>query len=261
MWIGIISLFPEMFNILKNYGIIGKAYKKKLVKIKIWNPRDFAKNKHKKVDHKPYGGGSGMIMQIEPLYEAIKKASSETKGIKPKIIYLSPKGERLTQNNIQKICTYKKIILVCGRYKGIDERIIISKIDEEWSIGDYIVSGGEMPAMILIDSIVRLIPGVVNQPKSIKNDSFSYNLLDHPHYTSPQIFKNMKVPSILLSGNHGKIKTWKLKQSLGSTFLKRPDLFKKLKINKIQMKLLNEYLIEYLQKINKDFGIKKNDNR
>lgn len=248
MWIGIISLFPNMFDILKNYGITGKAYKKKIVKIKIWNPRDFSNNKHKKIDHKPYGGGPGMIMQVEPLYKAIKVACLETKGKKPKIIYLSPKGERLTQNNIHKIYTYKKIILICGRYKGIDERIIINKVDEEWSIGDYIMSGGEIPAMVLIDAIIRLIPGAVNQKKSIINDSFNNHLLDHPHYSVPKVFKNMQVPSILLSGNHKKINSWNLKQSIGDTFLKRPDLFKKLKINKIQKKLLNEYLAEYLEK-------------
>lgn len=244
MWIGIISIFPEMFDIIVKYGIIGKAFKKKLIDIKVWNPRDFSNKKNRKIDKKPYGGGAGMLMEAEPVHKAIK-AAMELKKNKVKTIYLSPKGKKINQDNIYNLLSNKNIILVCGRYKGIDERIILQDIDEELSIGDYIVSGGEIPAMVLIDAITRLIPGVLNKESSIKEDSFYYGLLDCPHYTKPKIYNNIKVPSILLSGNHKNIKRWKLKQSLGITFLKRPELFKKIKINKEKINLLIEYLDEF----------------
>lgn len=231
MIFGIITLFPKMFNAITNYGIVGKAISKKIVQIKIWNPRNFSDNKYRSVDSPPYGGGSGMLMKAKPLISSILEAKLYL-GKNTKVLYLSPQGKKLKQNNILYLSKTKKLILVCGRYKGIDERIIDLLIDEEWSVGDYILSGGELPAMILIDSITRLIPGVLKNTHSLIEDSFVSGLLDCPHYTKPYVLENKTVPKVLLSGNHKKIKNWKLQQSLGRTWLRRPDLLKKIFLNK-----------------------------
>lgn len=242
---GIITLFPNMFYAITNYGIVGKAYKNGLIKVKIWNPRDYTKNKNRTVDKKPYGGGSGLLMMVEPLRKTIKLAALEISNAK--IIYLSPKGKTINQKIISRLYSYKKLILICGRYKGIDERIITNDIHEELSIGDYIVSGGELPTMILIDAISRLIPGVLSKKSSITENSFFNNLLDCPHYTKPIEIEKDKVPSLLLSGNHEKIRKWRLKQSLGITWLKRPDLLEKVSLTQEQEFLLSEFLYEFYQ--------------
>ncbi|PPI86428.1 tRNA (guanosine(37)-N1)-methyltransferase TrmD [Candidatus Pantoea edessiphila] len=241
MWFGIISLFPDVFKIITNYGVISKGIKKGLIEIHVWNPRDFTRKKNYIVDDRPYGGGPGMVMMVQPLVDAITVAIAQAgKGVK--VVYLSPQGKKLDQKKAYNLLKYNsKFILVCGRYKGIDERVIEFKIDEEWSIGDYVLSGGELPAMIFIDTIARLIPGVLNTYESVEKDSFVNGLLDCPHYTRPSVSYGRKVPEILLSGNHDKIYRWRLKQSLGRTWLKRPDLFEQLVLNQEEIKLLIEF--------------------
>ncbi|QJC32246.1 tRNA (guanosine(37)-N1)-methyltransferase TrmD [Enterobacteriaceae endosymbiont of Donacia versicolorea] len=252
MLINIISLFPEMFQSIFNYGLINKSIKKKLLNINFFNPRDFTDNS--KVDAYIYGGGNGVILRAEPLIKSIYQAKLKMKN-NTKLIYLSPQGKKISISLIKRLLSYNNIILICGRYKGIDERIIQNFVDEEISIGDYIVSGGELPAMILIDILVRQIPGVLNHISSCYTDSFFNNgLLEAPNYTRPRVLQNLliqnKVPSILLEGNHQKIKEWRLKQSLGITWIKRPDLFKKKKLTKKEKILFNEFKNSYLKKNN-----------
>ncbi|XBC42144.1 MAG: tRNA (guanosine(37)-N1)-methyltransferase TrmD [Buchnera aphidicola (Meitanaphis elongallis)] len=243
--IGIISIFPEMFCTITNYGITRKAIQKGIMKLDIINPRDHTNNKHRNIDDRPYGGGSGMLMTAEPLKSAIEYTKSILKH-NTKVFYLSPKGSKLNQKKIITLSKMQHIILLCGRYKGIDERLIHSKIiDEEISIGDYILSGGELPAMVLIDTLCRLIPGSLGRQQSKKDDSFYHGLLDCPHYTRPKIFNNIKVPKILLSGNHQKIKIWRLKQSLGYTWIKRPDLLNNMVLTKEETILLEQFKKKY----------------
>ncbi|WWP00325.1 MAG: tRNA (guanosine(37)-N1)-methyltransferase TrmD [Candidatus Dasytiphilus stammeri] len=241
MWIGVISLFPQMFQAISNYGITSRAIKNGLLSIQYWNPRDFTFNKHKTVDDRPYGGGSGMLMMVQPLQDAIHAAKNSA-GNLVKVIYLSPQGRKLDQKGVNELAYLNKIILVCGRYEGIDERIINMEIDEEWSVGDYIVTGGELPAMILIDAITRLIPGAVGKDlQSVKEDSFFQGLLEYPHFTRPKILHGKSIPPVLLSGNHYKIKQWRMKQSLGRTWIRRPDLLKKFTFNQEHIDLLTEF--------------------
>lgn len=248
MWIGVISLFPEMFEIITHYGIVRKAIKNNLLNIHFWNPRKFTQNRHHKVDDRPYGGGPGMLMMIQPLFHAICDAKKKA-GAGVKIIYFSPQGQKLTHNNITQLLKTSKMILVCGRYEGIDQRFIDTEIDEEWSIGDYVLSGGELAAMVFIDVLVRFIPGSLSNPSSAQKDSFIEGLLDCPHYTRPSIFNGLKVPTILLSGNHVQIDRWRLKQSLGYTWLKRPEFLENITLNYEQMILLHEFQKEYFSNI------------
>lgn len=248
MWFGIVSLFPEMFQALK-VGITGRALKDQLLKVDFWNPRDFALDKHKSVDDHPYGGGPGMVMMAEPLQAAIqaaKKAASPS--LKPTVIYLSPQGRAFNQEAAAEFATKKSIILVAGRYEGIDERIIEQEIDEEWSIGDYILTGGELAAMVVIDAVSRLIPGTVGDEDSVTQDSLTTGLLKYPQYTRPENFEGSVVPKVLLSGHHKHIERWRLKQSLGKTWLKRPDLLEKMRLNNIELELLTEFIEEFLRK-------------
>lgn len=253
MWLGIITLFPEMFRIITDYGVVGKSIQRGDIRINFWNPRMFTQDQHQRVDDRPYGGGVGMLMTIKPLKEAINQARN-TLGDNAKVIYLSPQGKKFHQNFAKKlIYNNKKLIFVCGRYQGIDERIIITEIDEEWSIGDYILSGGELAAMVLIDVISRLCPNVLGNRESIESNSFSMyaGMLDCPQYTRPKIFDNMKVPSVLLSGSHQNINRWKLKQSLGRTWMKRPDLLNNVRLNDEEKVLLNEFKNEYFLSLKK----------
>ncbi|EKT59435.1 tRNA (guanosine(37)-N1)-methyltransferase TrmD [Providencia sneebia] len=244
MWIGVISLFPEMFRAITEYGVTGRAVKNGLLSVECWNPRDFTHDKHKTVDDRPYGGGPGMLMMVQPLKDAINTARTEA-GEGAKVIYLSPQGRKLSQDGVCELATNEKLILVCGRYEGIDERIIQTEIDEEWSIGDYVLSGGELPAMVLIDSVSRFIPGVLGHQASAQEDSFVDGLLDCPHYTRPEILDDMQVPDVLLSGNHAKINSWRMKQSLGRTWLRRPELLESLALTDEQRMLLTEFQNEY----------------
>lgn len=243
MWFGVISLFPEMFQALTEHGVSGRAVKQEKVTIKCWNPRDFAHDNYQTVDDRPYGGGPGMLMKIQPLQDAIQ-AAKQAAGEGAKVIYLSPQGRKLDQQGVLELAQQPKLILVAGRYEGIDERLIEREIDEEWSLGDFVLSGGELAAMTLMDAIIRLVPGVLNHEQSAQQDSFMEGLLDCPHYTRPEIYEGQVVPEVLLSGNHEKIRQWRLKQSLGRTWLRRPDLLENLELTKEQQRLLTEFLGE-----------------
>ncbi|CAN5416698.1 tRNA (guanosine(37)-N1)-methyltransferase TrmD [soil metagenome] len=239
MWIGVITLFPQMFVAL-DYGITGRAKEKGLVHIQYWNPRDATTNVHQTVDDRPYGGGPGMLMKYEPLRDTIRLAKQAAPK-SCKVIYLSPQGRKLDQQAVDTLVTESALIFVTGRYEGIDERVILSEIDEEWSIGDYVLSGGELPSMVIIDSIVRLLPGALGDVNSAKEESFINGLLDYPHYTRPEEIDGMKVPEVLLSGNHAAIKRWRLQQALGRTWLRRPDLLQQRQWTTEEQKLLTEF--------------------
>jgi len=241
MWFGIVSLFPEMFKAISEYGVTSRAVKNQLIDIKVWNPRDFTQDKHKTVDDRPYGGGPGMLMMVQPLKAAIDAAQKEA-GQKAKVVYLSPQGKTLTHQHVQEIAQNEKLILVCGRYEGIDERLIQSCVDEQWSVGDYVLSGGELPAMTLIDAVSRFVPGVLGKQESADQDSFADGLLDCPHYTRPEQLDGLKVPEVLLSGNHEKIRQWRLQQSLGRTWLYRPELLNDLALTDEQQALLDAFI-------------------
>ncbi|BAJ00929.1 tRNA (guanosine(37)-N1)-methyltransferase TrmD [Shewanella violacea] len=241
MRLGVVTLFPEMFRAVTDFGVTGRAVKNGLLELQTWNPRDFTHDKHNTVDDRPYGGGPGMLMMVQPLRDAIHAAKAAI-GDSAKVIYLSPQGRKLTQQGVEELVKSDSLILVCGRYEGIDERIIQTEVDEEWSIGDYVLSGGELPAMTLIDSVSRLVPGVLEKKASAKQDSFSDGLLDCPHYTRPESLDSLDVPAVLLSGNHEHIRRWRLQQSLGRTLLRRPDLLENLALTDEQTKLLNEFV-------------------
>jgi len=236
MKFNILTIFPEIFNVL-NHGVISKAFEKNL-SINCYDIRENAINKHGQIDGKPYGGGEGMLMMAQPLKETLSKISSKDRG---HVIYLSPQGKRLSQENVINYSTMKSLTLVCGRYEGVDQRFIDKYVDEEISIGDFILSGGEYAAICLIDAIARNLPGTVGNEDSIKNDSFSNGLLKGPAYTRPEIFEDIKVPDVLLSGNHSKINEWKTQKSLIQTYIRRPDLINELKLTKKQKKLLEEW--------------------
>ncbi|MBT0432613.1 tRNA (guanosine(37)-N1)-methyltransferase TrmD [Morganella morganii] len=244
MWIGVISLFPEMFLSITGYGVTGRAVKNGLISVDCWNPRDFTYDRHHTVDDRPYGGGPGMLMMVEPLRKAIHAAKAAA-GDNAKVIYLSPQGRKLDQQGVCELAANEKLILVCGRYEGVDERVIQTEIDEEWSVGDYVLSGGELPAMVLIDAVSRFVPGVLGHQASAKEDSFADGLLDHPHYTRPEVLDGMCVPPVLLSGNHAEIDRWRMKQSLGRTWLRRPELLESLALTDEQRMLLAEFQREY----------------
>ncbi|MBO6702937.1 MAG: tRNA (guanosine(37)-N1)-methyltransferase TrmD [Pseudomonadales bacterium] len=241
MWIGVISLFPEMFEAIEGSGITRRAIEGDLLELRIWNPRDFATDKHRTVDDKPYGGGPGMLMKVAPLKAAIEAAKTEA-GEHAKVIYLSPQGTPLTQAKLEEYAGSRELILVAGRYEGIDERLMKSVIDEEVSIGDYVLSGGELPAMVLIDGITRLLPGAVGDRESVEQDSFSSGLLDFPQYTRPETVDGLEVPEVLMSGDHEKIARWRKMQALGRTFERRPDLIDQQLLTDKEKQLLNEYL-------------------
>ncbi|WP_159655594.1 tRNA (guanosine(37)-N1)-methyltransferase TrmD [Vibrio atypicus] len=244
MWVGVISLFPEMFRSVTDFGVTGQAVKKGLLSIETWSPRDFTHDKHRTVDDRPYGGGPGMLMMVQPLRDAIQTAKQASPG-KTKVIYLSPQGRKLDQQGVEELATNENLLLICGRYEGVDERIIQSEVDEEWSIGDFVMTGGEIPAMTLIDSVSRFIPGVLGDFASAEEDSFANGLLDCPHYTRPEVLDGKEVPAVLMSGNHKDIRHWRLKQSLGRTWLRRPELLENLALTDEQEQLLAEFIKEH----------------
>jgi tRNA (guanine37-N1)-methyltransferase len=229
-----------MFRAISENGVTGRAIKNNLLSIQCWNPRDFTFDKHRTVDDRPYGGGPGMLMMVQPLRDAIMAAKQAAKeaGHEAKVIYLSPQGQRLDHSRARSLSSSDALILVAGRYEGIDERVIETLVDEEWSVGDYVLSGGELPAMILIDAVVRFVPGVLGHAQSAEQDSFAEGLLDCPHYTRPEVLDGKQVPSVLLSGDHEKIRLWRLKQSLLRTKQRRPDLLNNLALTDEQAKLL-----------------------
>ena len=239
MKIALITLFPEMFEALTDYGVSGRAVNQGLLEISSFNPRDFAEDVHSTVDDRPYGGGPGMVLMIEPLRRAISAAKEWIDG-EPLVVYLSPQGKVLQQASVNNMATEQSIILIAGRYEGIDERLIQLEVDQEWSIGDYVLSGGELPAMVLVDALIRQIPGALGHSESATQDSFADGLLDCPHYTRPDNYEELKVPDVLLSGNHEKIRQWRLQQSLLRTQQRRPDLLDRLALNTEQLALLKE---------------------
>ncbi len=243
MWLGVVTLFPEMFRAITDFGVTGRAVKNGILQVQTWDPRDFTHDRHRTVDDRPYGGGPGMLMMVQPLRDAIRAARAEA-GEGAKVIYLSPQGRKMTQSGVEQLATYERMVLVCGRYEGIDERIIEAEVDEEWSVGDYILSGGELPAMNLIDAVARLVPGVLGKAASAEQDSFSDGLLDCPHYTRPEVLDGQVVPEVLLSGNHELIRKWRLKQSLGRTWERRPELLNNLALTDEQATLLAEYVTD-----------------
>lgn len=245
MWIGVISLFPEMFDAITEYGVTGRAIRGGLIEFHKWNPRDFTCDRHRTVDDRPYGGGPGMLMMVQPLRDAIDSArkAAEESGRKAKVIYLSPQGRKLDQAGVSELAQDSCLIFIAGRYEGIDERLLASDIDEEWSVGDYILSGGELPAMNVIDAVARLVPGVLGHKESAEQDSFSNGLLDCPHYTRPEVMTTstggkMSVPKVLLSGNHEHIRLWRQEQSLLRTWTRRPELLTNLALTAEQKKML-----------------------
>jgi tRNA (guanine37-N1)-methyltransferase len=235
MKIDILTLFPEFFSNLNNWSIIGRAIENDILDINYTNIRDFSKNKHKKVDDYPFGGGPGMVMTPEPIYDCISSVKKDVS----KVIYLSPQGKILNQDILNRLSEEKHIILLCGHYEGIDNRIIDNYIDEEISIGDYVLTGGEIPAMALVDGISRLLKGTLSSEESYEEESHYKGLLEYPQYTRPREFRGIKVPEVLLSGNHKKIKEWKDYQSLKTTLLKRPDIINNLKLDKDNLNLLS----------------------
>ncbi len=225
----IVTLFPDMLQAVTNYGVTGRAVDRGLMELRCWNPRDYTEDRHRTVDDRPYGGGPGMVMLYEPLKQAIQQArnSQIEQGIEPHLIYLSPQGEPLTQSRAEQLSKMEGVMLLAGRYEGVDERLIESEVDEEISVGDYVVSGGELPAMILMDAVIRLLPGALGHADSAAEDSFSSGLLDCPHYSRPEVVDGRAVPEVLLSGNHQFIARWRREQAELRTEERRPDLVKK----------------------------------
>lgn len=253
MRIVVVTLFPEMIEAVTRLGVIGRAVKTGLLQISCINPRDFSTDKHRTVDDRPYGGGPGMVMLAEPLSLAISAAKAQvaSAGIdteelqnEGRVAYLSPQGRKLDQSGVEVLARRKSLILVAGRYEGIDERVINASVDEEWSIGDYVLSGGELAALVMVDAVARQLPGVLGHEDSASEDSFANGLLDCPHYTRPEQFNGQNVPEVLLSGNHEAIRKWRLKQALGRTWQRRPDLLEARELSKEEQRLLNEYLQE-----------------
>lgn len=239
----VISLFPELINQASGYGVTGKAIERGIVSLAVWNPRDYTHDKHKTVDDRPYGGGPGMVMKYQPLHDAVTAAKQAGSG-QSKVIYLSPQGKPITQTLLKSVPEDTQLILVAGRYEGIDERFIELDCDEEWSIGDYVISGGELAALIVIDALTRLLPNVLGDELSAVQDSHSDGLLDCPHYTRPEQIAGLGVPDVLKSGNHAEIERWRLQQSLGRTWQKRPDLLEKKQLNQQQQQLLEQFKLD-----------------
>lgn len=238
----LITLFPEMFAAL-DYGIVGRARKNRLIQVDCWNPRDYCDNPHGQIDDKPYGGGPGMVMMASPIKKTLDAIQQQHQP-KATVIYLSPRGQTIKQKNVENMANLSNIVLLCGRYEGIDERLLTSSIDEHWSIGDYVLSGGEIPSMVLIDAITRLLPGALGDASSAQQESFQDDRLEHPHYTRPAEFDGMTVPDVLLSGDHQAIARWRLQQSLGYTHQHRPDLLNKVALTPQQQQLLDTYIDE-----------------
>lgn len=244
MRIDVVTLFPEMFEAIRGSGIPRRAIERGLLELQMWNPRDFTFDRHRTVDDRPYGGGPGMVMQYEPLRDALQAIRAADEQMAP-VIYLSPQGRKLDQAGVQELAQRPRLILLAGRYEGVDERLIESEVDEEWSIGDFVLSGGELAAMVMIDAVTRLLPGALGHEDSAEQDSFSSGLLDYPHYTRPEVIDGRTVPAVLLSGDHAAIARWRMKQALGRTWLRRPELLEQAGLSEEQQKLLAEFMREH----------------
>lgn len=239
----VVTLFPEMISSAVRNGVTGRAIDRDIVAVSTWNPRDYTVDKHKTVDDRPYGGGPGMVMKYQPLHDAVE-AAKQSADKQAKVVYLSPQGKVITQALLSEACGVSQLILVAGRYEGIDERFVALDCDEEWSIGDYVISGGELAALIVIDAITRLLPGVLGDESSAGQDSHSDGLLDCPHFTRPECLQNYDVPKVLLGGNHADIASWRMKQALGRTWQRRPDLLEKKNLSAEQERLLKQFKVE-----------------
>lgn len=242
----VVTLMPELVMPVVGQGVTGRAHDRGLIDLQTWNPRDYTTDVHRAVDDRPYGGGPGMVMKVDPLMQAVRAAKAAA-GAGARALYMSPQGRPLTQQGAQELAENDSLILVCGRYEGVDERFIETEIDEEWSIGDYVLSGGELAATVIIDAVSRLLPGVLGDAQSAEQDSYMDGLLDCPHYTRPEIINGMGVPDVLRSGNHDAIRQWRAKQALGRTWLRRPDLLARLELNEEQQALLAEFQAEHRQ--------------
>lgn len=241
MRIDVITLFPDMIENVARFGITGRAAESGKLDLRTWNPRDYASDKHRTVDDRPYGGGPGMVMKVEPLSDAVADARASS-GQRLRTVYLTPQGRRFTQAVADELAAEPGLVLLAGRYEGVDERFIERDIDDEISIGDYVLSGGELAAMVVIDAVARLLPGVLGDEDSAKEDSFVSGLLDCPHYTRPEEIDGQRVPQVLLDGNHAEIRRWRLMQSLGRTWERRPDLLEAVELTNEQKALLDEYI-------------------
>ncbi len=235
----ILTIYPDFFKSFYDHGLIKKGLEKKLISFNVLDIRKFTSDKHNRVDFKTYGGGPGMVLQYQPIKDALNTIKNG------KCYLLSPQGKALTQNKLNELSKEKEVTFICGRYEGIDQRVIENLIDEEISLGDFVLSGGELPAAVIIEGLTRLIPGIAEDINSIENDSFCDQLLDHPHYTKPEVIDNLRVPEILLSGNHKEIQLWRRKQALGLTMMKRPDLLKNVNLSEEDDKLLQEFISEH----------------
>ena len=238
MKIDVLALFPEIFNMLRDYSIVGRAIDSEAIVINAVNIRDFSTDKHKRVDDYPYGGGKGMVMKPEPIYSAIQNCKKDNS----RVIYLSPQGRILTQSLVKELSGEDHLILLAGHYEGVDNRIIENYVDDEISIGDYVLTGGELPAMVLIDTISRLMPGVLSSEESYEIESHYEGLLEYPQYTRPRVFMGNKVPDVLLSGDHSKINMWRQVSALRTTFMKRPDMLMRMKNPEEQLDLMDSLL-------------------
>lgn len=242
--IDVITLFGPMFAAVTGSGVTGRARERRLYELVLWNPRDFAGNAYRSVDDRPYGGGPGMVMMAEPLEKALSAAAQRQKSsgvARPRVLHLSPQGRLLDHAMVAELSKEQGLVMLAGRYEGVDERLIERTIDDEISIGDYVLSGGELAAMVVIDCVVRQLPGALGDAESASQDSFVNGLLDHPHYTRPEMYENEVVPPVLLSGNHADIARWRLKQALGRTWLRRPDLIEKRTLSAEESRLLEEF--------------------
>jgi len=239
----VVTLFPEMILETAAWGVTARAMELGLVHLEAWNPRDYTKDRHKTVDDRPYGGGPGMVMKVEPIRDAIHQARNACPS-ECLVIYLSPQGQPMNQAAVKRFAALPRLVLVAGRYEGIDERLLEAEIDEEWSLGDYVLSGGELAALVLFDAVVRLLPGVLGHEESALQDSHMVGLLDCPHYTRPDEVDGRKVPEVLQSGNHEAIRRWRLKQALGRTWVRRPDLLAERQLDAEQVMLLEEFINE-----------------
>ena len=239
MRIDVISIFPQMFEAISAYGVTSRALQEGILALRVWNPRDYAQGNYKRVDERPYGGGPGMVMQPAPLAQALRAARAAQP--QARVSYLSPQGRPLDHAGVMELSARTGMILLCGRYEGVDERLLATEVDEEWSLGDYVLSGGELAAMVMIDAVARQLPGVLGDEDSAEQDSFVAGLLDCPHYTRPEEYEGLRVPEVLLSGDHERIRRWRLKQQLGRTWLRRPDLLAKIELTAEQKQLLEEF--------------------
>ena len=247
MRVDVVTLFPEMVETLLRFGVTGRAVERGLLEVATWNPRDDAGDRHRTVDDRPYGGGPGMVMKVQPLRDTLRRARS---AVKPagKTLYLSPQGRPLTQDSVQQLALESRLILLAGRYEGIDERLIETEVDEEWSIGDYVLSGGELAALVIIDAVARLLPGALNDHESAEQDSFMEGLLDCPHYTRPEEIDGRRVPPVLLSGDHAAVARWRRRKALERTWLRRPELLARLELTTYDQQLLVEFIKKHREK-------------